>query len=164
MGGYDRLASFTVGLELPFWKARKQAPLIAAAEREREAARADVADATAEVRAEATRLVTAWQTAHDQIERYRAAILPQSAAALDATRSGYLAGRGDFVSVLDEFRRWIEVRVGLARREADRYSAKVSLDALMGPGDGGQATVGEALHAARWGLGAESRNSTADSR
>ncbi len=131
-GGLDRMATFSVGVELPFWKARKQAPLIAAAERERDAARADIADASAETRADTARLVTAWQTAHAQIERYREAILPQSAAALDATRSGYLAGRGDFVAVLDEFRRWIDVRVGLARREADRYAARVSLDALCG--------------------------------
>lgn len=131
-GGLDRMATFSVGLELPFWKARKQAPLIAAAERERDAARADIADASAEARAETARLATAWHTAHAQIERYREAILPQSAAALDATRSGYLAGRGDFVAVLDEFRRWIDVRVGLARREADRYGARVALDALCG--------------------------------
>lgn len=131
-GGLDRMATFSVGLELPFWKARKQAPLVAAAEREREAARADIADASAEARAEAARLVTAWQTAQDQIVRYKEAILPQSAAALDATRSGYLAGRSDFVAVLDEFRRWIDVRVSLGRREADRYSARVALDALCG--------------------------------
>lgn len=131
-GGLDRMATFSVGLELPFWKARKQAPLLAAAERERDAARSDIADAAAGARAEAARLVTAWQTATDQIARYKDAILPQSAAALDATRSGYLAGRGDFVAVLDEFRRWIDVRVGLARREADRYSARVALDALCG--------------------------------
>ncbi len=132
-GGLDRMATFNVGIELPFWKARKQRPLIAAAERELQAARLDLASTSAEVRAEAARLTADWQTATLQIERYRSAILPQNSAALDATRSGYLVGRGDFVSVLDEFRRWIEVRVGLARREADRYAARVQLDALLAP-------------------------------
>lgn len=130
-GGLDRMATFNVGIELPFRKARKQRPLIAAAERELQAARLDLADTSAEVRAEAARLTADWQTATLQIERYRSAILPQNSAALDATRSGYLVGRGDFVSVLDEFRRWIEVRVGLARREADRYAASAQLDALL---------------------------------
>ncbi len=130
-GGLDRMATFNVGIELPFRKARKQRPLIAAAERELQAARLDLADTSAEVRAEAARLAADWQTATLQIERYRSAILPQNSAALDATRSGYLVGRGDFVSVLDEFRRWIEVRVGLARREADRYAASAQLDALL---------------------------------
>lgn len=132
-GGLDRMATITVGVELPFWKKRKQLPMIAAAERELEAARADIADTTAAVRAEATGLIATWRTATEQIERYRTAIVPQNAAALDATRSSYLAGRGDFISVLEEFRRWIDVRVGVASREADRYAAEVALDALVDP-------------------------------
>jgi outer membrane protein TolC len=132
-GGLDRMATFNVGIELPFWKARKQLPLIAAAERELRAALVELANTSAEVRAEAARLAVEWQTADAQIERYRSAILPQNTAALDATRSGYLAGRGDFVSVLDEFRRWIDVRVGLARREADRYAARARIDGLLAP-------------------------------
>lgn len=132
-GGLDRMATFSVGIELPFWKKRKQRPLLAAAELEQAAARRDLEDAAAEARAATARLVTEWETASAQVERYRSAILPQNSAALDATRSSYLAGRGDFVSVLDEFRRWIDVRVGLAQREADRYTARVELDALLEP-------------------------------
>ena len=132
-GGLDRMATFSVGIELPFWKARKQRPLIDAAERELRAADFELANTSAEVRSEAARLIAEWQTADAQIERYRSAILPQNSAALDATRSSYLAGRGDFVSVLDEFRRWIEVRVGLARREADRYATRARLDGLLAP-------------------------------
>lgn len=131
-GGLDRMAVFNVGIELPFWKDRKQKPLIAAAERDLEAVRAEEADTAAAVRAEVTRLLTIAHTAADQIERYRAAIMPQSSAAFDATRSSYLAGRGDFVAVIDEFRRWIDVRVGLAQRETDRYVALVQLGALTG--------------------------------
>ena len=91
---------------------------------------------SAEVRAEVSRLSVAWRTASEQIDRYRGAIMPRSSAAFDATRSSYLAGRGDFVAVLDEFRRWVEVRVELARREADRYVAAVGLKALRGEWSG----------------------------
>jgi len=132
MGGIDRAAVFNVGIELPFRKDRLQRPLIAAAERELEAAQAAVADVTAEVRAEIRRLEVVQRNASAQIGRYQGAIMPQSSAALDATRSSYLAGRGDFVAVLDEFRRWVEVRVDLARRETDRYLALVQLAALTG--------------------------------
>ncbi len=132
-GGLDRMAVFSVGLELPFWKKKKQLPLIAAAEFEQRAAEADLLDAKAEVEAEAHRLAEAWKTADAQIARYETAMLPQNSAALDATRTSYLVGRGDFVSVLEEFRNWIEIRVGLARRQADRYSARVRLDALLAP-------------------------------
>jgi outer membrane protein TolC len=86
----------------------------------------------ADVRAQIARLAYEWQAAGEQIARYRTAILPQNSAAFDATRSSYLAGRGDFVSVLEEFRRWIEVRIELASREADRYAARTRLEALLG--------------------------------
>lgn len=135
-GGTDRMVSFMVGVELPIWKKRKQEPLIAASEFERRAAQLELASAAAEVRSEVRRLLVERDTADRQVERYREAILPQSSAALDATRSSYLAGRGDFASVLDEFRRWIDVRMQLARRESDRYSTLVRLEALLSPVDG----------------------------
>ncbi|MEW5982559.1 MAG: TolC family protein [Acidobacteriota bacterium] len=135
-GGWDRMATFNVGVELPFWKKRKELPLIAAAEHRKRAAELDLADTSAGLQAEVLRLVEARKTAEAQIGRYESAILPQNSAALDATRTSYLVGRGDFVSVLEEFRNWIEIRVGLARRQADRYAAEVRLAALLAPQTG----------------------------
>jgi len=146
-GNTDRMVNLMVGVELPIWKKRRQEPLIAAAERERRAAELELADTAAEVRAEAARLLVEAEAAWRQVERYRTAILPQSSAALDATRSSYLGGRGDFAALLDEFRRWTEVRVQLARREADRYAALARLDALLAPVAGGTDT--EATREAR---------------
>ncbi len=132
-GGLDRMVNFTVGVELPFWKKRKQLPMIAAAESERRAAQFELASTSNEVRAEAASLLTEYQNAAAQIRRYRDGLLPQNSAALDATRASYLGGRGDFASVLDEFRRWIDLRTELAGREADRYSAQARLEALFAP-------------------------------
>jgi outer membrane protein, heavy metal efflux system len=131
-GGLDRMVRVTVGVELPWWKKRKQLPLIAAAEGERRAAELDLADVVTDMRAQAASLLTEYQNAVDQIERYQGALLPQSSAAFDATRAGYLGGRGDFASVLDEFRRWIDLRAELASREADRYAAQARLSGLLG--------------------------------
>ena len=132
-GGLDRTVVFNVGVDLPIRKDQKQRPLIAAAEQELHAAQLDLQDSIADVRARIARLTVEWRAAGQQIDRYRTAILPQNSAAFDATRSSYLAGRGDFASVLEEFRRWIEVRIDLASREADRYAARAKLEALMGP-------------------------------
>ncbi|MGE5361803.1 MAG: TolC family protein, partial [Bacteroidales bacterium] len=131
-GGFNRTVNFVVGLELPIRRNSKQKPLIASAEQALRASQLELQDATAEVRAETARLVNEWQTATEQIERYQSAILPQNSAAFDATRSSYLAGRGDFVSVLEEFRRWVDVRTELAARQADRYSAVVRLQSILG--------------------------------
>jgi outer membrane protein TolC len=124
--------TFNVGIELPLRKGSRQQPLIAAAEQTLRASELDLQDATAEVQAELARLANEWQTANEQIERYRSAILPQNSAAFDATRSSYLAGRGEFASVLEEFRRWVDVRTELASREADRYSAAVRAQSILG--------------------------------
>ncbi len=133
-GGWDRMVSLTVGIELPLWnKKRKQLPLIAAAESDQRAAQLELENTTTEVRAEATRLLAEYRNAVDQIERYRSALLPQNSAALDATRASYLGGRGDFVSVLDEFRRWVDLRTELAGREADRFTVQARLAALLAP-------------------------------
>lgn len=132
-GGLDRMVNLSVGVELPFWKKRKQLPMIAAAEGEKRAAELDLASATAEVRAQSVGLLAEYQNALAQLDRYQNGLLPQNSAALDAARSSYLAGRGDFVSVLDEFRRWIDLRTELAEREAARYSAQARLVALLAP-------------------------------
>jgi len=61
--------------------------------------------------------------ADSQIERYRQAILPQTSAAIDAARSAYLAGRGDFTTVILDFKEWLDARAQLAMRESERYIA-----------------------------------------
>lgn len=136
-GGVNRVVSVTLGVEWPWRKDRKQQALIAAAEREKEAAQLELEDAASAMRSEAARLVIAVEQAEAQIDRYRSGLLPQSSAALDAARASYLGGRGDFASVLDEFRRWTDVRVELARREAGRFSARGALDVLVNPAEHG---------------------------
>ncbi len=122
----------SVGVELPFWRREKQEPLIRAAEAGLEAARQELRAAEAETRAEAARLASEWSRADRQIERYREGIVPQSSATFAAARSAYLTGRGDFSNLVEDFNLWLEARVQLARREADRYSSWAGLEALTG--------------------------------
>mgnify|MGYP005810109427 CR=1 FL=1 len=149
MGGADRLVTFSFGIEWPARKARKQLPMLAASERELEAARRDLDDSAAAVREEAARTVSEIERDERQIEQYRSGLLPQSSAAFDAVRAGYLVGRGDFSSVLDEFRQWTDARVELAGFEASRYAQRCRLDALVNPpGPDGQSPVGPTQTAA----------------
>ncbi|MCU0291305.1 MAG: TolC family protein [Thermoanaerobaculaceae bacterium] len=130
-GGFDPVVTLRFGVELPFWRKEKQQPMIRAAEHELEMARAEVREAEAAARSEATRLRAEWERAERQIVRYREALIPQSSAAVDAARSSYLAGRGDFSTVIEDFRLWLEARSELARREADRFMTWAELDALI---------------------------------
>ncbi len=131
-GGLDPALIARFGVELPFWRRSKQLPLLRAAEQELLGARFELADAEAMARAEAARLRAAWTNALAQATRYREGILPQTSAALDAARVSYLNGRGDFSTVIEDFRLWLEARVALARREADRFVARAGFDRLAG--------------------------------
>jgi outer membrane protein TolC len=130
-GGLDPVVTLRFGIEVPFWRKDKQQPMIRAAEHELEMARAEVREAEAAARSQAARLSAEWERANKQIVRYRQAIVPQSSAAVDAARSSYLAGRGDFSTVVEDFRMWLEARSELARREADRFETWAQIDALI---------------------------------
>ena len=133
-GGFDPVVLLGFGVELPIGRRQKQLPMLRAAEHELEAARREQADAEAMVRSEAASLLAAWQNADEQANRYRQGILPQTSAALAAARAGYLTGRGDFSTVIEDFNLWLEARVALARREADRFIASVAFDRMAGTG------------------------------
>jgi hypothetical protein len=61
-------------------------------------------------------------------------------AAVDAARAAYLVGRGDFLTVVDDFDRWLDARVELARRDADRFTTWAEVEALVAPlADSGEA-------------------------
>lgn len=132
-GSLGAVVTLRFGVELPFWKDRKQEGMIRAAEAELERARREQRDAEAMARAEAARLAARWQQAERQIVRFRQAILPQSSAAFDAARASYLTGRGDFSTVVEDFDLWLEARIQLARREADRFGSWAGLERLAGP-------------------------------
>jgi len=136
-GGLDPTVTLRLGAELPLWRKTRQEPILSAARRELEAAEAELEDAAATARATAARLAAEWWRSERQITRYREGIVPQSSAAVDAARAGYLAGRGDFSTVVEDFRLWLDARVALARREAERFVTWAEVQALLAPTSAG---------------------------
>jgi outer membrane protein TolC len=130
-GQFDPAVTLSFGVEWPLWKKEKQAPLVRAAEQELVAANEELRDAKAAARSEATRLTVELGRAESQIARYRQAIIPQTSAAIDAARSSYLAGRGDFSTVIEDFKEWLDARTQLAAREAQRFIAWSDLQSLV---------------------------------
>lgn len=130
-GDYDPAVSLRFGIELPVHRDANQRARLAGTERDVARLEAELRAAEAEARGAAARLAADWQRANAQLERYREAILPQTSAAIDAARASYLTGRGDFSTVLEDFRAWLDARVELARREAGRYAVWAELEALL---------------------------------
>ncbi|MFB3784803.1 MAG: TolC family protein [bacterium] len=132
-GGFDHIVTLQVGIELPLWKNYKQKPLLRAAEQERDMARHELREAEIATRSEIERLAAEWAKAGRQIQLYTEGIIPQTSAALDAARSSYLVGRGDFSTVIEDFNLWLEARVELGRREADRFITWAEIEYLIRP-------------------------------
>jgi len=140
-GGKDPAVTLRLGMDLPLWGAQNQIPRIRAAEQDLEASRQSLRDAEAWARAEAARLEADWRRAGSQMTRYAQAIVPQTSLALDAARSSYMAGRGDFSTVIEDFNLWLEARTGSAQRETERFTTWAELQTLInssGPGDDGR--------------------------
>lgn len=130
-GQFDPAVTLSFGVEWPLWRKEKQGPMVRAAEQELVAATEELRDAKAAARAEGTRLGSDLARAESQIARYRQAIIPQTSAAVDAARSSYLAGRGDFTTVVLDFKEWLESRTQLAVREAERFIAWSDLQSIV---------------------------------
>jgi outer membrane protein TolC len=132
-GNLDPALILRFGAEIPFSREEKQKPAIRAAEHELVMAQAELRDTIALARAEAARLAAERERADRQLLRYREAIVPQTSAVVDAARASYLAGRGDFSTVVEDFELWLEARTELARREADRFVVWAEVEALVAP-------------------------------
>jgi outer membrane protein TolC len=130
-GDLDPVVSFRLGVELPIWRGSGDRPFAVSARADLEAARQELREAEAVAKSRATALRADWVRADAQVTRYEDAIIPMTSLAFDAARSAYLAGRGDFSTLVEDFGLWIEARTSLARREADRFMTWAEIQALI---------------------------------
>jgi outer membrane protein TolC len=125
-------------VEVARQECRTICPKVIAAEHQAEAAKLDLATASAESRAEVVCLLTAWRRAQEQVAAYETALVIQSHAAFDAARTGYLGGGNDFATVLDAFKQWLEVQLELAHSMAHRFMVRSRVALLAHPPAGGR--------------------------
>jgi outer membrane protein, heavy metal efflux system len=138
----EAVVTLRLGIELPIWNRRKADPMVAQARADLAAATEELRESEARVRSEADRLSAQWRRDQEQVVRYREAIVPQSAVAMDAARASYLAGRGDFGTVIEDFRMWLDARVMQAGREADRFMTWAEMEMLAAPAADAQTAGG----------------------
>ena len=115
-GAIDPVVTLRFGVEWPWWRRDKQLPLVRAAEQELEMATHDLLMAEAMILERARAIDARREQAEQQVALYREALVPQTEAALGAARSEFLAGLGDFSTVIEDFNLWLEARTQLARR------------------------------------------------
>ncbi len=132
-GSQSPVATFRLGFDLPLWERHRLHSQINAADLDREARKQDERQAEAEARSSAARLAGEWKRSEEQTARYRDVLIPESEAALRAARASFVAGRGDFTTVIEDFEAWLDAQSDLAKRESERFISWAELDALTTP-------------------------------
>jgi outer membrane protein TolC len=72
------------------------------------------------------------ESAAERAALLRTSVVPQSAQALDVSRVGYQADRGDFLDIVDNQRMVAEARLGYYRALADLEQARADLERAVG--------------------------------
>jgi outer membrane protein TolC len=131
-GGLDPMVMGGFSVRLPVYKDRKQERAIAGATIERTAAGHDREAAELRARTSARELVADAASIDVRLRLYREAIVPQSAAALDAAEAALASGRAEMSLVLEDFERWITARREELILEAQRVETVALLEAMTG--------------------------------
>ncbi len=126
---------FTVrlGVQVPFWATDKQEPRIEEAMLELEAAEAELREREAMVRSEVRWVLARLEQADETRTIYREGLVAQASLALDAALAAYRAGTGVFLTVVENFKNYLDAQVALARAESERYMAWADLQELITP-------------------------------
>lgn len=126
------MVSLTVSVSLPVWAGSKQNARTRQVRREVSTRRAQTAALAVDVQDAVARTVDEVERLTEQIALYRKELLPESDQALDASIADYQVGRVQFVSVLQNWRAQLDVRLELERLLTDRASRVARLRALCG--------------------------------
>ena len=131
-GGLDPMVMGGFSVRLPVYKDRKQERAIAGATIQRTAAGHDREEAELRARAGVRELAADVASIDVRLRLYREAIVPQSAAALNAAEAALASGRAEMSVVLDDFDRWIAARRDELVLSAQRVETVAELEAMTG--------------------------------
>lgn len=130
--GTRRMASFMVGFDVPVFAGRRQLGQRDEARALEDAARADLAEARAEVDARLGELLAELERTRTLVELYREEVLPQARVTVESAFSSYRAGRVDFGTLVDAQTTLNRYEDELHALVADHGRALAELEATTG--------------------------------
>jgi outer membrane protein TolC len=126
--GYRWMAGVAISLPIRQHLASQQAEAEARLAR----AQAELAATEDRIRAEVRSAVIGLQEAHHLLTIFASRMLPAARDQVQAARSGYETGRGNFLGVIDAERSLRDVELGQAQAVADFYRKQADLDRAVG--------------------------------
>ncbi len=125
---FSNMLSVQFGIDLPIFQTNRQDRSTAAKFSAADEARSRRDDNLREMRAEASRLYSVWQTANDRLNIFRDQVLPQGRLRLDAATAAYRGGKSSLDAVLMARRALLELELDALRREFDRAKAGAEIE------------------------------------
>ena len=122
----------TVGMTLPVWMGSKQNARVRETLAARDAAEAGVDATELDAQAELERTIDMIERLGRELALYDRELLKEADQALDASISDYEVGRIGFVSVLQNWQAYLEVRLARVRLATERAEHLAELRALIG--------------------------------
>ncbi len=122
-GGFDPVFSFGTVIEFPFWKEKKEKPLIWAGEKEIDVAKNLIEEEKLKVKEELSGAMEIIKKAEERINIYEESFLKKSSLSIDAALSQYVSGKGDFSTVIENINLWIEGMIEVSKLEGERFKA-----------------------------------------
>ncbi len=122
-GGFDPVFSFGTKIEFPFWKEKKEKKLILAGEKEVDIAKKLIEEEKLKVKEEVAGAMEVIKKTDERINIYEESFLKKSSLAIDSALSLYVAGKGDFSTVIEDINLWIEGKIEVSKLEGERFKA-----------------------------------------
>ena len=124
------MLSLQVGMDLPFFTRKRQDRRLAASQARLESAEGRRDDLLRELEAQLRLNEHDWRQLQSRQQLYVQDILPQAEARIEAARSAYAAGAGEFNGILTGRRALLEVRMQLLELQLDAARHRIELDYL----------------------------------
>jgi outer membrane protein TolC len=121
----------SIGINIPLWRGRLRAAEAEAAMR-LEASEDVLADLKNDTAARVHELYFEIKTYEEQSRLYELTLIPQAEQALKASEIGYIAGKTDFLSILDAERMLLQLRTALAKLQSDQAKSLARLERVVG--------------------------------
>lgn len=121
----------SVGINIPIWRKKLHAAEAEAALQLR-SSQEKYTDIKNETLSRVNELYYEAKTAEEQIELYKYSLLPQAEQAFKASEVGYLAGKVDFLNLLDSERMVLLIKTGYYKSIADFGKSLARLERVVG--------------------------------
>lgn len=121
----------SIGISIPIWRKKLHAAEVEAA-LQLKASQENYTDIKNETLSRVNELYHEVKTDEEQINLYRYSLLPQAEQAFKASEVGYLAGKVDFLNLLDSERMVLMIKTGYHKSIADFGKSLARLERVVG--------------------------------